>query len=73
MFDSVENLEQPIGKRIVFFPCKLKSSFSGTFRLIMMFFILPETEQRSLEDIEMHYADDSKKITDIYIPIKKNE
>lgn len=39
----------------------------------MMFFILPETEQRSLEDIELHYADDSKKITDIYILINKNK
>lgn len=39
----------------------------------MMFFILPETEQRSLEDIELHYADDSKKITNIHIPINKNK
>lgn len=32
-----------------------------------MYFILPETEQRSLEDIESHYSDNKKGITDIYI------
>lgn len=39
------------------------------FRLIAMYFILPETEKRSLEDIELHYADETKKITDIHIRI----
>lgn len=37
--------------------------------LIVMYFILPETENRSLEDIERHYSDDTKKITDIHIRI----
>lgn len=32
--------------------------------LILMYFILPETEGRTLEDIELHFADDSKKLTD---------
>ncbi|XP_055305851.1 facilitated trehalose transporter Tret1-like [Sitodiplosis mosellana] len=32
--------------------------------LILMYKILPETENRTLEDIEMHFADKSKKITD---------
>lgn len=32
-----------------------------------MYFILPETENRSLEDIEIHYSDNTKKITDINI------
>lgn len=32
--------------------------------LILMYFILPETEGRSLEDIELHFSDDSKKLTD---------
>lgn len=32
-----------------------------------MYFILPETEQRSLEDIELHYIDNAKNITDIRI------
>lgn len=36
-------------------------------RLIAMYFILPETEKRSLEDIEAHYANNTKKITDIHI------
>lgn len=39
-------------------------------RLITMYFILPETEGRSLEDIELHYADNTKKISDIHICIK---
>lgn len=32
-----------------------------------MYFILPETEQRSLEDIELHYSDNTKGLTDIRI------
>lgn len=32
-----------------------------------MFFIMPETEQRSLEDIELHFSDNSKGMTDIQI------
>lgn len=38
--------------------------------MILMYFILPETENRSLEDIEMHYSDDTKKMTDIHIRIR---
>lgn len=34
-----------------------------------MYFILPETENRSLDMIELHFADDTKGFTDIYIPI----
>ncbi|XP_031637062.1 facilitated trehalose transporter Tret1-like [Contarinia nasturtii] len=36
--------------------------------LVLMYKILPETENRSLEDIEMHFADNSKKFTDRKIP-----
>lgn len=32
--------------------------------LILMYKILPETENRTLEDIEMHFSDNSKKLTD---------
>lgn len=32
--------------------------------LVTMYFILPETENRTLEEIEVHFSDDSKKITD---------
>lgn len=32
-----------------------------------MYFWLPETENRSLEDIELHFSDNSKKLTDINI------
>lgn len=31
--------------------------------LVVMYKILPETENRTLEEIERHFADDSKKIT----------
>ena len=34
---------------------------------ILMYKILPETENRTLEDIEMHFADKTKKLTDIKI------
>lgn len=39
---------------------------------ILMFMILPETENYSLEDIERHFSDNSKKITDRKI-LKSNE
>lgn len=39
----------------------LSSSF------IVFYFILPETERRSLEDIEHHYSDNTKGMTDIHI------
>lgn len=38
---------------------------------ILMYFILPDTEGRTLEDIEMHFSDKSKKITDRHIPKSK--
>lgn len=37
-----------------------------------MYLILPETENISLEDIELHFSDDSKKITNRKI-IKSND
>lgn len=33
------------------------------FGLILLYRILPETTNRSLEDIEIHFSDNSKKIT----------
>lgn len=32
--------------------------------LVLMYNILPETENRTLEEIELHFADNNKKITD---------
>lgn len=32
--------------------------------LILMYNIMPETENRTLEDIEFHFSDNSKKLTD---------
>lgn len=32
-----------------------------------MYFLLPETENRTLEDIELHFSDNKRKLTDIYI------
>lgn len=37
-----------------------------------MYKILPETTNRSLEDIELHFSDKTKKITDRKIPATKN-
>lgn len=34
------------------------------FAFVSMYFILPETEGRTLEDIEHHFSDNSKRITD---------
>lgn len=34
------------------------------FGIVLMYKILPETENRTLEDIEIHFSDNSKKITD---------
>lgn len=33
-----------------------------------MYFTLPETEGRTLEDIESYFSDRKRKINDIYIP-----
>lgn len=35
-----------------------------SFRLIAMYLLLPETEERTLEDIEMHFSDNKRKLTD---------
>lgn len=39
----------------------------SAFALILMYLILPETEDRTLEEIELHFSDKTKKITDIKI------
>lgn len=33
-----------------------------------MYFILPETENRTIEDIENYFSNRKRKITDIHIP-----
>lgn len=38
--------------------------FVCLFGLILTYNILPETEGRSLEEIELHFADNSKGLTD---------
>lgn len=37
------------------------------FRILAYYFLLPETENISLEDIETHFSDNKKKITEISI------
>ena len=44
-----------------------------TYGLILMYKILPETENRTLEDIEMHFTDESKKLSDHKIPEKSKQ
>lgn len=39
---------------------------------ILTYLIMPETENYTLEDIELHFSDDTKKITNIKI-IKSND
>lgn len=45
--------------------------FPFNFSFVMMYYWLPETEKRSLEDIEIHFSDPTKKWTDIQIPKAK--
>lgn len=40
----------------------------GVIGLIVGYFIIPETENRTLEDIELHFSDNSLKLTDRKIP-----
>lgn len=43
------------------------------YGLILMYKILPETESRTLEDIEIHFADKSKNLTHHKIPKKSKQ
>lgn len=36
--------------------------------LVFVYYYMPETENRTLEDIEMHFSENDKKLTDIKIP-----
>lgn len=36
----------------------------GVFGLVVGYFIIPETENRTLEDIELHFSDNARKLTD---------
>lgn len=41
----------------------------GLFGLVVGYFIIPETENRSLEDIELHFSNNALKLTDRKIQI----
>lgn len=36
----------------------------GVFGFVFIFLFVPETERRTLEDIEVHFSDNKRKITD---------
>ena len=38
------------------------------YSFVGMYFTLPETEGKSLDDIENYFSDRKRKLTDIYIP-----
>lgn len=40
----------------------------GVIGLVIGYFIIPETENRTLEDIELHFSDNALKLTDRKIP-----
>lgn len=63
------NLETSLslpGVSLLFFLCNVAG-------WILMYKIMPETEDCSLEDIEFHFADDSKKLTDWKIKKSKTK
>jgi len=44
----------------------------GIVGLLVAIFFLPETENRAMEDIELYFADKTRKMADIYIPIRSS-
>ena len=47
----------------------IEIGFVSNDRFILMTFMLPETESRSMEDIELHFSDNKRSIFDINIKI----
>lgn len=39
----------------------------GCIGVLFVYFFLPETEKRTLEDIEIYFSDNKRKLTDIHI------
>lgn len=51
---------------------KKRYAVVDVFGLLFVYFYLPETEKRTLEDIELHFSDNNKKLNDIKIPKSKS-
>lgn len=45
----------------------------GSIGAVFVYFFLPETEKRTLEDIEIYFSDNKRKLTDIHIERFSNQ
>lgn len=61
-----------ISKLLSHFISFLKNA-DNNFRFLVAYFIVPETENRALEDIELHFFNNSRGLTDINIRVGREQ